>query len=62
MFDNDYATIHLLGYLTEEQWIDSLSQHGLPGGVRDSIKEYAKAVDRSYSTGWSDKLRKLIGS
>ena len=55
------TTLHLLGYLTEAQWIDALSQS--PGQhSRSKVKALAKEVDDYYpSLGWADKTREKLG-
>jgi len=57
----DEVLLHLLGYLTEAQWIDALSQ--APGLLsRSKVKDLAKQIDAYYpSLGWTDKTREKLG-
>lgn len=54
----DNATLHMLGYLTEEQWIDGIRTD--EGNTKQIIICLAREVDSAYSTGWSDKLTNLL--
>ena len=57
----DEVLLHLLGYLTEAQWLDALTQ--APGlNSRDKVKDYASQMDEHYrSLGWLDKTREKLG-
>jgi len=58
--DNKQVLMHMLGYLTEEQWLDALSQ--APGqNSRSEVKDLAKQVSEHYQVGWSEKTREKLG-
>ena len=58
--DNKQVLMHMLGYLTEAQWLDALSQ--APGlNSRSEVKDLAKQVSEHYNLGWSDKTMRKLG-
>jgi hypothetical protein len=59
MFNNNDMILHLLGYLTEEQWIDAYAQQHYQED-KDSIREYAQIVARHYNMNWSEKMGNIF--
>lgn len=57
----DSALMYLLGFLTEEMWIQALnSANGIR--ERESTQAYAQQVYDYYPTlGWSEKTYKQLG-
>ena len=57
----DGTLLHLLGYLTEKQWVDALDS--CPGShSRSRTKDLAQVVYDCFSSlGWSDKTCKKLG-
>ena len=56
----DTVLLHMLGYLTEAQWLDALTQS--PGlHSRDTVKDYARQVYEYYPClGWEEKTLKKL--
>ena len=59
MFDNNGMILHLLSYLTEEQWIDAFEKQHYQED-KDSIREYAQIIARQYNLQWSEKMKKIF--
>lgn len=57
MFNDSATTLHLLGYLTEEQWLDAFGTAGID---KEYLKDYAKEVAKQYNMKWSEKLQKRL--
>ena len=56
----DKTIIHLLGYLTEEQWLDALSKVDGVNINRSDLICYAQRISEEYCFSWSDKMLKKI--
>ena len=55
----DTVLLHMLGYLTEAQWLDALTQS--PGN-RDKVKDYARQVYDYYPClGWEEETLEKLG-